>query len=143
MFLTILATRIKTSTTSSVSRTIFLKRLVAGLSGKITAIPSVQALRTLGNFYHTATIESMNLRKLENHQRQGLHLHSSPKLITKKTGCYKPCSYRKYSLIGDHQKPPNYINFTDGFMLWSFTDDIMVGETKDYQLTITKLCLKG
>ena len=92
-------------------------------------MPSVQALRTLGKF-HIAKIESMILRKLEYHQHQELHLHSSPRLITKKTGCYKPCSYRKYRLIGDHQEPPTSKTFTDGFMLWSFSNDQMVGKTK-------------
>ena len=92
-------------------------------------MPSVQALRTLGKF-HKAKIESMILRKLEYHQHQELHLHSSPRLISKKTGCYKPCSYRKYSLIGDPQEPPTSKSFTDGFMLCSFSNDQMVGKTK-------------
>ena len=54
----------------------------------------------------------------------------SPKHIPIYTGCNKPCSYLKYSLIGEDQKLP-YKNISDGFMLWSFANDWMVGKTNE------------
>ena len=132
MFLMILATRIQTSITSSVSRNISAKGLDAGPSGITTLIHFVQAFMTLGKSHHMSHVpNNLMLRKFEVPLQSKFHLHSSPRLINKETGCYKPCSYRKYNLIGDHQQPPTNINFTDGFMLWSFTDDILVGKTND------------
>ena len=83
----------------------------------------------------------MIFRKFEYHQYVFL-LHSSPRWITKKTGCYKPCSYRKYSLIGDFRKPPTSHNFTDGFILRSFTHDQMVSQGNKC-VSMTKCCIKG
>ena len=46
--------------------------------------------------------------------------------ISKVTGCMKPCTYRKYRLIGEPQKLPMNPNYTDALLLWSLTDDKMV-----------------
>lgn len=90
---------------------------------------------TLSKAHHIShVLNNMIRRRFEIHLQSKFHLHSSPRLINKETGCYKPCSYRKYNLIGDHQRPPTNINFTDGFMLWSFTDDILVGKTNDMKV---------
>ena len=71
----------------------------------------------------------MILRRFQIQQQEVLHF-PSPKLIPMYTGCYKPCSYLKYSLIGEEQKLP-YQNISDGFMLWSFANDWMVGKTNE------------
>ena len=91
---------------------------------------------TLGKLFHKSPIISIILRRFEN-QQQAVQYLSSPKLISMNTGCYKPCSYQKYSLVGEHQKLP-FKNLSDGFMLWSFANDRMVGKTKDMNI-VTKV----
>ena len=52
-------------------------------------------------------------------------LSGNARYITGKTGCIKPCKYKKYRLIGDYKKP----NMKDGLLvLWSMADDKMVSK---------------
>ena len=52
-------------------------------------------------------------------------LSGNARYITGKTGCIKPCKYKKYRLIGDYKKT----NMKDGLLvLWSMADDKMVSK---------------
>ena len=55
-------------------------------------------------------------------------LTGDARYISSWTDCEKPCTYRKYRLIGEKQKLPINDDYTDGLLLWSMTDDKIVSK---------------
>ena len=76
-------------------------------------------------FNHLSDTKYISLRKLEFNFR--FFLKESASYISLKTGCKKPCKYRKFR-IGEPKKLPFNGNQTDGLMLWSMADEKMVSK---------------
>ena len=51
-----------------------------------------------------------------------------PRSSSKKTGCYKPCKYKKYKLDWDRRPMPATFKSTDGFGLWAIKNFTKVGK---------------
>ena len=74
----------------------------------------------------------VTLRKLELFYQT--FIPKDARAISRVTGCMKPCTYRKYRLIGEPQKLPMNPNYTDYLLLWSLTDDKMVSNGSRHNL---------